>query len=164
MCRLLWWCSSSAPSPRANSVRATFDPHHPACCCLGPLTNSWEDQAFNEMRREPKAALCVQLSLTEDCLWQSVGQRVLSTAVRTPVPVRSRPNPEGWGVQCAGTLQEVSKTVMGFFRLALFVLVRMGKPVSEWGSGRAQTVAGQSCSCPEAAPFLLHLLPLRVFQ
>lgn len=118
-----------------------------------PSQKAGGDQAFNEMRREPKAALFVQLSLTEGCLWQSVGQRVPSTAVRTPVPVRSRPNPKGWGVQCAGTLQEVSKTVRGFSRLALLALVRMGKPVSEWGSGRAQTAAGQSCSCPGSCTF-----------
>lgn len=42
---------------------------------------------------------------------------------------------------------------MGFFRLALFALVRMGKPGSQWGSGRAQTVAGQSCSCPGSCTF-----------
>lgn len=132
--------------------------HHPASCCVGPLINSWGNQAFNGMSEEHRAAFFVQLSLTKDCLCQSVGQQVPSPAVRTAVPVRRRPNPKGWGVQCAGIWQEVSKSVRGFSNLALFGPVKMGKSFS-WGSGRAWSVAGQSSrgSCTFSSPSLTSL-------
>lgn len=139
-----WWCSSSASSPPANSVRATL---HAAV----QVPSQTAEGIIHEMRRQPKAALFVQLSLTEDCPWQSMGHWVPSTAGRTPVPVRSRLNPKGWGVQCAGILQ-VSKTVRGFSRLALFALVRMGRSVSQGEQ--------QSPDCSRAELQLLRKLHL----
>lgn len=66
------------------------------------------------------------------------------------------------GSSGAGIFQEVSKSVSGFSRLALFGLVKWRNPSG--GSGRARSVAGQSSGCPGSCPFLAHLLPLQVIQ
>lgn len=58
-----------------------------------------------------------------------MGQQVPSPAIGTPVPVRGRINPKAWGVQCAGILQDVSRSVRGFS--SLFDLVKMGKSFSQ---------------------------------